>query len=107
MRRSRILAMAVLVTAACGKGSSEQGSAADSTASPSLMPGGPSADSVGAVPGLTPDSSSRRPTVGMSAGPVKEPRKSTDSIIGYDSAFGPSFTVDSTGRIVPIVKKKP
>jgi hypothetical protein len=107
MRRSRMLAMAVLVTAACGKGSSGQGSAADSTASPSLTPGGVSADSVGAVPGMRNDSSLVRPRAGMSAGPVKEPPKATDSIIGYDSAFGPSFTVDSTGRIVPIVKKKP
>jgi hypothetical protein len=73
----------------------------------SLMPGGVSDDSVGTVPGMTSDSSFLRPTAGTSAGPVKEPRKSADSIIGYDSAFGPSFTVDSTGRIVPIVKKKP
>jgi hypothetical protein len=27
--------------------------------------------------------------------------------VGRDSAFGPTFTVDSTGKVTPIVKKKP
>ena len=28
-------------------------------------------------------------------------------IVGHDSAFGPSFIVDSTGKMVPIPAKKP
>lgn len=98
--------MVALVTAACGTGSSGQGGA-DSTATAAPTPARASVDSAGALPGMVSDSSVARSTPAMSAGPVREPRKSTDSIIGYDSAFGPRFTVDSTGKIVPIVKKKP
>ena len=29
------------------------------------------------------------------------------SIIGYDSAFGPSYELDSTGRPIPLKKRKP
>ena len=37
----------------------------------------------------------------------KAPR--AEAYIGRDSAFGPTFTVDSTGKVTPIVpaKKKP
>lgn len=45
----------------------------------------------GGVPATRTDSSSARP----------EPP------LAYDSAFGPSFTVDSTGKVTPIGKKKP
>ncbi len=107
MRRSGMLTLVVLVTAACGKGSSGQGSAADSTATPAPLPVGTSVDSAGAALGLTYDSSAVRPSPTMSARPVRVPRTSSDSILGYDSAYGPSFTVDSTGKIVPIIKKKP
>jgi hypothetical protein len=93
MRHSGGLVMVVLVTVACGRGSSAQGGAADSTAAPIPPAAAPAAESIA--------------TPVMSAGPVKEPRKSVDSIIGWDSAYGPKFTVDSTGKIVPIVKKKP
>lgn len=107
MRRTGMLAMVVLVTGACGKGSSGHGGAADSTATLAPVPAGAPVDSAGALPGTVSDSSAVRSTPAMSAGPVRAPRTSTDSIIGYDSAFGPRFTVDSTGKIVPIVKKKP
>lgn len=29
------------------------------------------------------------------------------TVIGYDSAFGPSFALDSAGRPIPIKKRKP
>jgi hypothetical protein len=39
--------------------------------------------------------------------PAKVPATRTTATQPYDSAFGPSFTVDSTGKITPIQKKKP
>jgi hypothetical protein len=86
-----VLGGACLVAAACGpKGNAESGAAADSTAV---------TDSV-----ARPDSSAqpqRDSTAPASAG-TKAPT------VGRDSAFGPKFVIDSTGRVTPIEgRKKP
>ena len=48
------------------------------------------------APGKTPTGKS--PTMGGSAG---------GTVIGYDSAFGPSYELDSAGRPIPFKKRKP
>ena len=48
------------------------------------------------------------PSTAPSAG--KAPSASTPSggaVIGYDSAFGPSYALDSAGRAIPLKKRKP
>jgi hypothetical protein len=76
---------AVVMISACEKRSAPPGGTADSTAT--------------ATDSTATDSS----MVGAKA-PAKSP---SDSIIGYDSAFGPIGTVDSTGKVVPIRPKRP
>ncbi len=46
--------------------------------------------------GTTP--TGKTPTVGGPAG---------GTVIGYDSAFGPSYELDSAGRPIPLKKRKP
>jgi len=105
MLRPIVLMLAAAAVAACGpKGQQAGQGTADSTAmSTPLADSTGARDSVGAAPSTAP--AVRDSTAPKSAG--KAPR--AEPYIGYDSAFGPSFTVDSTGKITPIVpaKKKP
>jgi hypothetical protein len=57
---------------------------------------GPETPARPGVPAATPGSAG--------AGAAKTP---PSPYIGYDSAFGPSFELDSTGKAVPIKTKKP
>ena len=52
-------------------------------------PGAPAAPATGAAPSA--------PTRAAKGG----------TVIGYDSAFGPSYALDSAGRPIPIKKRKP
>jgi hypothetical protein len=52
-------------------------------------PGAPAAPAAGAAPSS--------PTSAAKGG----------TVIGYDSAFGPSYALDSAGRPIPIKKRKP
>lgn len=106
VRVAGVVAMASTAVA-CGRGSSGQGRAADSTAA-SVVP----VDTISAMPGdpaVTPQDSTATvaPVRPATKAPAKVPAARTTSTQPYDSAFGPSFTVDSTGKITPIRKKKP
>ncbi len=96
------IAMALVLAVGCGRGSSGQGGAADSTVASSAP------DDLGAVVPATPfDSSSPVPAPAPAKAPAKVPATVAPTPPAYDSAFGPSFTVDSTGKVTPIGKKKP
>ncbi len=121
----------VSVLTACGPKSQQAGQGtADSTASGSVFTDSAKAqDSIGPAPSTDSAASSTdstrsslgAPSVMRPAGAAaSQVRDSTASMsaskaprpapyIGRDSAFGPTFTVDSTGKVTPIVpaKKKP
>jgi hypothetical protein len=95
MRTSVLLAFGSLVLmAGCERRNAAPNSAADSTA----VADSTSADSIAR-------DSTARDSNGVS---VSIQTKSVrDSIIGYDSAFGPISAIDSTGKLVPLRKKRP
>ncbi len=114
--RSSLLA-ALLLAAACGTRSAETPpAAADSTA----IKAEATADS-GATAGLMRDSLVRDSVVrdSVATAIAKRPSavrgdsgraagtKAQSPYLGRDSAYGPKFTLDSTGKVVPIEKKKP
>lgn len=128
MNRPTVLVLAVIAVvtvAACGpKGQQAGQGTADSTATGNAFTDSASArDSIG--PALPADSvaaqaggstASMSPAgAGSSALRDSSTSKSTGksprggAYIGRDSAFGPTYTVDSTGKVTPIVppKKKP
>ncbi len=138
MLRPVAFVILVSVLTACGPKSQQAGqSTADSTASGSVFTDSAKAqDSIGPAPSTDSAASSTdsaasstdstrsslgAPRVMRPAGAVaSQVRDSTASMsaskaprpapyIGRDSAFGPTFTVDSTGKVTPIVpaKKKP
>ncbi len=88
--RGAVLGVAILAASACG---GETPPASDTTTTVT-----PQADSGAAVPGVaaigadSADSAGRRARGGTAA--TKVPAR--------DSAFGPKFTTDSTGKLVPI-----
>ncbi len=94
--RVPVCLVGALVLLGCGRGAAERPAAADSTAvAPAAAPVGTPAAAPAVVPASPAGSS---------------PSKAADPApIGRDSAFGPSFTVDSTGKVTPIgtPKKKP
>ncbi|MHB1296984.1 MAG: hypothetical protein ACYC0B_00525 [Gemmatimonadaceae bacterium] len=51
-----------------------------------------------------PSEGAKAPEVRSTSIPVPDSAPPRDSIIGRDSAFGPRFRIDSTGRITPIKK---
>lgn len=96
------IAMALVLAIGCGRGPSGQGGAADSTAaSPAPV------DPGSVVPATPLDSSSPVAATAPAKAPGKVPASAASTPPAYDSAFGPSFTVDSTGKVTPIGKKKP
>lgn len=87
----------------CGQGSAARDRAADSTMA--VVP-------TGGIDSSSPQSDSSVIPIAGGKLPTKSPAKSSTKapagpLTGYDSAFGPTFTVDSTGKVTPIVKKKP
>lgn len=115
MLRPIPLALVISAVAACGpKGPQAGESRADSTASANALADSAHArDSTGPVPSTDSASSLRDSTATKTT--TKTTSKTTskapraEAYIGRDSAFGPTFTVDSTGKVTPIVpaKKKP
>lgn len=67
--------------------------------------GAPGADSVSAA--LRSPPVSLRDSASKTAAAAKSTKSKGTDIVGRDSAFGPSFIVDSTGKMVPIPTKKP
>jgi hypothetical protein len=121
MLRSITMLTAVAALAACApKGQEGARGTGDSTVTPSAFTDSATAqDSIGPAssdPAAVPPLGTMVPS-GVGATTVRDsvgakatgtaPR--TGAYIGRDSAFGPSFTVDSTGKVTPIapVKKKP
>lgn len=109
MSRSLKLVLVAAATVACAP-KEQQGAqaSADSTAAPNAFTDSAAARvSVGPMPGDSASADSSTPeSKAIKAGPAKP---ASGEIIGRDSAFGPTFTVDSTGKVTPIVppRKKP
>ena len=124
MLRPVAFVFVVSVLTACGPKSQQAGQGtADSTATGSAFTDSATAqDSIGPSPATDSTTSSAgasgvmRP-VGAIASQVRDSTASkaastaprAEPYIGRDSAFGPTFTVDSAGKVTPIVpaKKKP
>lgn len=112
MTRSLLLAPALLLLMACApKGDSDAGGAADSAgaggyadsmAMPSIDSLAAAAESLPGTPMAANDSAGKAASMTKTGAPAKVP-----GTMGRDSAFGPSFMVDSNGKLVPIPKKKP
>ena len=104
-----VLGGLLLLTVACGKKADvpeeESGTPTMQAAPDDIVP--ESAAVADTMPGA-PIAPSTAPSTAPSAG--KAPSSSTPSggaVIGYDSAFGPSYELDSAGRPIPIRKRKP
>ena len=101
------LALAALLLGGCApKGeSSSDGSARDSTAAlamDSTVATTAAPVMTSPAPALMDSATKASATTKAGTTPVKQ-----SGVIGRDSAFGPSFIVDSTGKMVPIPTKKP
>lgn len=96
MNRTHRIALVALVLGACApKGeTASEGSASDSTAVAPVLTSPASA--------ITDSATKANATTKAGTTPAKP-----SGIVGRDSAFGPSFIVDSTGKMVPIPAKKP
>jgi hypothetical protein len=99
----------LLLTVACGKKADapevESGTPTMQAAPDDIVP--ESAAIADTMPGA-PVAPSTAPSTAPSAG--KAPSASTPTggaVIGYDSAFGPSYALDSAGRAIPLKKRKP
>lgn len=100
-----VLGGLLLLTVACGKKAAapeqESGTPTMQAAPDDIVP--ESASVSDTTPGA-PVTPSTAPSAG------KAPSASTPTggaVIGYDSAFGPSYELDSAGRAIPIKKRKP
>ncbi|MCE9600900.1 MAG: hypothetical protein K8S21_01635 [Gemmatimonadetes bacterium] len=94
MNRPTVLVLAIVAVAACGpKGQQAGQGAADSTS----------------IGNAFTDSANARDSIGPAVPADSVAAPAGGAYIGRDSAFGPTFTVDSTGKVTPIVppKKKP
>ena len=102
LSRASALLAALTLVAGCGpKGSAADGTA-DSTVVATPVDSGTKADSMVA-------DSTARPDSGMTQAPTKSPSTSptkTTTGVGHDSAFGPRFLVDSTGKLTRVPEKK-
>lgn len=104
-----VLGGLLLLTVACGKKADapeeESGTPTMQAAPDDIVPESAAvADTMLGAP-VAP---STAPSTAPSAG--KPPSASTPSggaVIGYDSAFGPSYALDSAGRAIPLKKRKP
>ena len=106
-----ILLAALLLSAACGRAKAGDDAAVPADTAGAAIPtplalpaGAPVADS---APAGTP---SAAPTPGGAvapATPAGAAKPAPTPYIGRDSAFGPSYEVDSTGKVTPIRVKKP
>lgn len=106
MIRRRTLFAALVLAACAPKGeASNDGAAADSVAgdpAPMVATDSGAASEVGTTGAAVVDSATAA-KVGTGA----KAAKAQPGVMGRDSAFGPTFVVDSTGKMIPIEKKKP
>lgn len=101
--RGPVVLASTLLAMGCESGSAARERAADSTAVSSVVP---------VVPAVSDSAAGSRPTPAapdstVRAAPKASPAAPAAPHIGYDSAIVPRFTVDSTGKLVPIRSKKP
>ena len=106
MSRSLAPVLAVLLlSAACARAREDGGASVSTDSTGVVAPAAPIADSA------APAAESRPagvPTPPPPAAPTANAVKPTPSpYIGHDSAFGPTYEVDSTGKVTPIRVKKP
>jgi hypothetical protein len=102
---SALCALAALTTLACGR----KGDApAEGTGTPTIQ-GAPDdiVPESAAVSDTTPGVPVTPATPGSPGTSSTAPAPTGGAIIGYDSAFGPSYELDSAGRPIPIKKRKP
>lgn len=105
-----LLLATLLLSAACGRAKSDDAAVPADTAgaaipTPLALPAGaPVADS---APAGTPSAAPTPGGAGTSATPAGAAKPAPTPYIGRDSAFGPSYEVDSTGKVTPIRVKKP
>lgn len=97
--RRRLAPLTLSLLVACSPRGGSEGQAADSTAvAAPAPPPAATADSLAAKA----DSTGRADTLTKAkAAAPKAP------VIGRDSAYGPRYMVDSTGKLVPIPQKRP
>ncbi len=121
--RSPFVVMLVLLSVACGSNAKPAAeSSADSAAAfpPSVTDtardstsrdsaAAPAADSGAAVSptATTPATGTKAESKTPAKAESKAPAKAQTGIIGRDSAFGPMGSVDASGKVTPIEKKKP
>ena len=102
LRTRLVLAALGTATVACAPKPAPESAGADTTAAPAA-----------AVPDTTTRDSLVRDTAAAAASTTKDSVKTSGTksspYIGHDSAYGPKFTIDSTGKITPIAPatKKP
>lgn len=101
------LGVVLLAALACGKKgaapASETSVQTIEAAPDDIVPEGTTVGGADSTPGApaTPATPSAGPT------PASQPSAKGSMIIGYDSAFGPMYELDSAGRAIPIKKRKP
>jgi hypothetical protein len=106
MSRSLASLLAVLLlSTACGRAREDAGESAAADSTRAVAPAASITDSA------APESVSLpvgAPSTPPPAAPTANAAKPSPSpYIGHDSAFGPSYEVDSTGKVTPIRVKKP
>lgn len=106
-----VLLAALLLSAACGRAKAGDDAAVPADTAGAAVPtplsvpaGAPVADS---APTVTPSAAPTSGGAGTSATPAGAAKPAPSPYIGRDSAFGPTYEVDSTGKVTPIRVKKP
>lgn len=102
-----LVATLLLLSAACGRAKNEAGDAApvDTTMT---SPATPLVDSAAPAPTTDTAPSTSTPVRPSTTTPSSSAVKPAPApYIGRDSAFGPTYEVDSTGKVTPIRVKKP
>lgn len=100
----RSILLVVIALAACApKASDTPATAADSLAT---MDSALAGDTISALPAdsgaVTTSTASKADTAAMTMHAPVTSKAKADSIIGYDSAFGPKYTIDKDGKLVEI-----
>jgi hypothetical protein len=101
-----VMVAASLLAVGCGEKKAAEGSGAAAPDAAKVPVQAPAPDRIGAAPEPTVSASpsgaaKAKADTSKAAGPTVKPDDR-----GRDSAFGPKFMVDSTGKVTPI-KKKP
>jgi hypothetical protein len=104
MERSAFVIALVLVASACGaKGKAADGDAALGASADSSPAVSPPPESASMAMPVSRDSTK----AGAGSTAAQKAAAKAPDVIGHDSAFGPKYMVDSTGKLVPIPTKRP